>query len=115
MNEIIQLDRELLEGYLNNLGADIVQQMLDLYIQQSVNYLEDIDKALKQGSQSMWHEHCHKMKGAAGSVGLVAVHKKLVEIEKLAESWDLKLSHLASLHELNESGVVNFKHWLVNK
>ena len=114
MNDIIELDSELLEGYLENLGADIVQQMLDLYIQQSVNYLENIDLALKQQSQSLWHEHCHKMKGAAGSVGLVAVHKQLVNIENLLDDWDVKLSLLNSLREQNDSGVSHFKAWLAS-
>ncbi|WP_448211794.1 Hpt domain-containing protein [Colwellia sp. MEBiC06753] len=106
------IDTTLLQGYLENLGADVVMQMLELYQQQSIIYLNDIDDALDQGSQQLWHERCHKMKGAAGSVGLLSVHKHLVAIERSEESGQQKSEHLARLRLLNDQAIDSFRQWL---
>ena len=115
MNHIEQLDVNLLDGYLDSLGKDIVQQMLDLYIQQSITYLDDITDSLKQESQGLWQEHCHKMKGATGSVGLIAVHSMLVKIEKLSDLWPEKSIHLAELIKINKKAIDAFNIWLASK
>ena len=112
MNNINQLDMDLLAGYVDNLGKDIVQQMLDLYIQQSVVYLRDIKEAITECSQTLWQDHCHKMKGATGSVGLLSVHGKLVAIEKSTDPWDVKADYTEELTELNNSAIHNFTEWL---
>ena len=112
MNENNQLDVSLLQGYLDNLGKDVVQQMLDLYAQQSVVYLQDISNALQEESQANWQESCHKMKGATGSVGLVAVHAHLVAIEKSTAPWEEKALVIKRLAELNEQAKKAFSDWL---
>ena len=105
----------MLNGYLDSLGQDIVQQMLDLYIQQSVIYIDDIADAVKQESAELWLERCHKMKGATGSVGLLVAHAKLVAIEKLADSWSEKADHLSELISINEQAINAFKTLLASK
>lgn len=115
MQTIEQLDVNLLDGYLDTLGQDIVQQMLDLYIQQSTTYIDDIADAAKQESQDLWQERCHKMKGATGSVGLLATHAKLVVIEKLTDAWSEKSSHVIELISLNEQAISAFKEFLASK
>ncbi|MDG1753006.1 MAG: phosphorelay protein [Thalassotalea sp.] len=112
MNSINQLDTDLLTGYVENLGKDIVQQMLDLYIQQSVVYLRDINEAITECSQPLWQDHCHKMKGATGSVGLTLVHAKLVTIEKSTDDWNVKESYINELSELNNEAIASFTAWL---
>ncbi|WP_206485208.1 Hpt domain-containing protein [Thalassotalea sp. G2M2-11] len=107
-----QLDTTLLAGYMDNLGKEIVQQMLDLYSQQSVVYLQDIDQALTDKSQQQWQECCHKMKGATGSAGLIDVHAKLVDIEKLTDSWSEKQIHFTELSQLNTAAIDAFNQWL---
>lgn len=109
---INQLDGELLQGYLDNLGKGIVQKMLDLYQQQSAIYLEEIEKAISAQSQTLWQEKCHKMKGAAGSTGLVDVHSKLVAIEKSVDNWSEKSQDLSELIKLNRTALASFNEWL---
>jgi len=109
-----QLDNELLQGYLENLGKAIVQKMLDLYQQQSVIYLAEIEQAIKDESQDLWQEKCHKMKGAAGSVGLVAIHANLVVLEKSTDVWTEKSVHLAELKKLNDAAIATFIRWLAD-
>lgn len=107
------LDHVLLEGYVESLGTDIVGQMITLYQQQSKIYLKDIVAAISGGSQEQWQECCHKMKGAAASVGLILVYKLLVSIEKSEDSLVQKQDFVTELTAVNENGVSAFTAWLI--
>jgi HPt (histidine-containing phosphotransfer) domain-containing protein len=108
----MHLDLDLLVGYIDNLGKSVVEQMLQLYISQSAIYIEDIGSHLTDDQQNLWQESCHKMKGAAGSVGLLLVHKKLVAIEKIVEPEGIKQLHLSELKSLNTKAYKEFQEWL---
>jgi hypothetical protein len=112
MSANAHLDTVLLDGYLDNLGESVVQQMLELYLGQSAIYINDIAGSIGIGKQLEWKESCHKMKGAAGSVGLLQVHKKLVEIEKSEEDDDSKKTMVTDLKALNENATDAFFTWL---
>jgi HPt (histidine-containing phosphotransfer) domain-containing protein len=115
VNYIEQLDVNLLDGYLESLGLDIVEQMLELYIQQSTTYINDMSDSLEKKSQELWEERCHKMKGATGSVGLLTAHAKLVSIEKISDQWAEKTIHMSELVEVNNKAIDTFKAWLASK
>ena len=106
------LDENLLLSYLKDLGKDILKQMIDLYQQQSQIYLDDINRSVIEQSSSARQEHCHKMKGAAGSVGLKSLYRYLVTIEKSDASSEEKLSMVNKLSEQNDAGVAAFLIWL---
>jgi HPt (histidine-containing phosphotransfer) domain-containing protein len=112
VNNTTHLDLDLLQGYIDNLGKAVVEQMLQLYINQSAIYLDDIRGNVSDDKQKLWQESCHKMKGAAGSVGLLLVHKKLVAIEKSEESESAKQAHLVELDEINTQANKEFSEWL---
>ena len=50
MNEINHLDLDLLQGYKESLGNDVLLKMLEMYEQQSVIYLSDIEEAVLTNS-----------------------------------------------------------------
>ncbi|WP_231562074.1 Hpt domain-containing protein [Colwellia psychrerythraea] len=106
------LDLELLQGYLDSLGKAIVEQMFTLYCQQARIYLNDIESAQCNDSQSAWQEHCHKMKGAAASVGMQQLHGHLKLLENTTATQQKKLLMLTELKLMNEQGVFAFKQWL---
>jgi len=106
------LDLTLLNGYLDSLGKVTVEKMLVLYAQQAEVYLQEIAEATANNMQDTWQEKCHKMKGAAGSVGLSRVHALLVEMEKSQQSTEIKLDLIAQLKQLNQAGINEFKGWL---
>lgn len=110
-----QLDITLINGYLEVLDHAVIQQMLDLYSQQSGIYLAEIENAIILENQKLWQEQCHKMKGAAASTGLCKVHRKLVEIEKTEQSWQLKSEHMQELKLLNQAGMTVFEQWLLDQ
>jgi HPt (histidine-containing phosphotransfer) domain-containing protein len=111
-NEVIQLDIELLEGYVQSLGVSVVKQMFDLYHQQVTIYLKDIESAMLTSNAQLWQEHCHKMKGAAGSVGLKALHSRLKLMEKTTACESDKVNQLAKLIIHNKQAMTDFNDWL---
>jgi HPt (histidine-containing phosphotransfer) domain-containing protein len=111
-NECIQLDNELLDGYVQSLGVDVVKKMFALYSQQVAIYLEDIESSLLCDNGPLWQEHCHKMKGAAGSVGLKALHLRLKSMEKTTADASNKAHQLAELKIHNQQAIAEFSHWV---
>ena len=107
----MQLDEELLNGYLEQLDKSIIAKMLDLYMQQSQIYLGEISAAVEEDSQEQWQDRCHKMKGAAGSIGLKQLHAKLVMAEKFTEEQNQKRLLLAEILKLNDAAITAFKSW----
>lgn len=115
MATIQHLDLDLINGYLEALDIDVLEQMLALYVQQSQVYLLEIDDAIAQQDQAAWQEKCHKMKGSAASAGLSQVHEKIIAIEKLAQDWPMKSVHLKALVSLNQQAIGAFKQWLLTQ
>lgn len=112
MSEPVIIDKDLIQGYLDNLGGTVVNQMLELYKKQSSVYLSDIESAITEQSQQQWQARCHKMKGAAGSVGLLSVHQFLVDIEKSTAPWPQKSELIARLVSANSNAIAEFERWL---
>lgn len=108
------LDLELLEDYLKSLGKTVVEKMFALYCQQAEVYLNDIKEAQESDSSAGWEENCHKMKGAAASVGMILLHAKLKVLEKTVAEKEEKLILLSQLQGLNEQGIQAFKTWLAS-
>lgn len=111
-NDEIQLDIELLDGYVKGLGVNVVKQMFDLYRQQVTIYLKDIEGAMLSGNEQLWQDHCHKMKGAAGSVGLKSLHSRLKLMEKTTASISGKTHQLAELKNHNSQAMADFNDWV---
>lgn len=108
------LDLSLLDHYMESLGEAVIKQMLALYNQQSENYLTDISMAISDQSQEDWKAACHKMKGAAGSTGLIQLNKFLAEKEKSIDEWSVKQNYLLDLRDLNKKSVEAFSNWLTS-
>lgn len=106
------IDLSLINSYLEALDLAVIEQMLDLYIQQSEQYLIAIDSAINSEDEKIWQEQCHKMKGSAASAGLKQVHQKLIMIEKSSEDWPAKAQHLQTLKHLNQQAITVFQQWL---
>jgi HPt (histidine-containing phosphotransfer) domain-containing protein len=113
MSATHHLDLTLIDGYLEALDVSFIQQMLDLYIDQSKEYLLAIKDAGNNGDNKAWQSHCHKMKGSAASAGLSQVHQKLIELEKSCEDSETKIKQVKALTELNQEAIAEFQQWLV--
>ena len=107
-----ELDHDLLDGYLQSLGNDIIKKMFALYCQQVVIYLNDIENSMASEHAQQWQEACHKMKGAAGSVGLKALHSRLKLMEKTSADNSDKQAQLVELKVHNTQAIAEFESWL---
>ncbi len=108
------LDYELLQGYLDSLGKNIVEKMFSLYCQQVDIYLTDISNAQLDDNFIAWRENCHKMKGAAASVGMTYLHSQLKSLETTTASQEEKALMLADLKISNTEAISAFIIWLKN-
>lgn len=113
-NELIELDVGLLNEYAQSLGHPIVKKMFALYEQQVVMYLKEIEESLCSGNVQLWQERCHKMKGAAGSVGLKALYTRLKNMEKTTANKEGRAQQLADLNTHNKQAMAEFTHWLAS-
>ena len=111
-NEI--LDIELLQGYLDSLGDEVVGKMFAIYQQQSQLYLTEIEQSILAPEATVWQQACHKMKGASSSIGLKQVRAYLVDIEKKACPKQEKIHLVEQLTLLNEQGIAAFSQWLTS-
>jgi len=111
-NNFEELDNDLLDSYAQSLGNNIIEKMFTLYCQQSAIYLNDIENSIASNSEQLWMEHCHKMKGAAGSVALKNVYARLKSMEKTTANLDDKMSQLDELKVHNKQAVAEFECWL---
>tara|TARA_R110000744_G_scaffold292413_1_gene402943 strand:+ start:490 stop:837 length:348 start_codon:yes stop_codon:yes gene_type:complete len=110
-----QLDLTLINGYLEVLDINVIQQMLDLYIQQSALYIKAIETAVVDADKNSWQEQCHKMKGSAASAGLCQVHQQLIILEKSSDDWQTKAEQLRALAVLNQAAIETFQQWLAGQ
>jgi len=111
-NTLVQLNHDLLNDYVQGLGASVVNKMIALYCEQVVIYLAGIESSLQNNDAVMWQEYCHKMKGAAGSIGLQSVHTQLAFMEKSPADIIEKAQQLAELKEHNKNALNNINGWL---
>jgi HPt (histidine-containing phosphotransfer) domain-containing protein len=109
---IFCLDYELLQGYLDSLGKDVVEKMFDLYCQQVDIYLQDISDAQLSDNDVAWQESCHKMKGATASVGMSYLHSQLKVYEFTTANQKEKAVILTALKEGNSQAITEFSNWL---
>jgi len=111
-SDLPTLDHALLDSYVQTLGKAVIEQMFMLYCQQSLIYLLNIEESLLSDDTELWREHCHKMKGAAGSVGLKALHARLTYMESSSECVNKKAQQLAELRVHNKQVMDDFEYWL---
>lgn len=89
-------DRRVLEQDMEYLGREKVQQLIELFTQDSVLTMSAISAA---GDAIEQASLLHKLKGAAASVGLTRLHQLCSEMELQAKSSMLNLELIQQLNE----------------
>lgn len=84
------LDVEMLEQYIELVGPGLIKQSLTMFEQMMPGYLEVLDSNMMARDQKGIAEEGHKIKGAAGSVGLLHLQKlaKQIQSPELPAWWD---------------------------
>lgn len=84
------LDIPMLEQYLELVGPNLITQSLTMFEQMMPGYLDVLDSNLMARDQKGIAEEGHKIKGAAGSVGLqhLQLVAKQIQSPELPAWWD---------------------------
>lgn len=68
LDQVLELD--ILEQYTQAIGGQALMGSVDLFAQQFPQYLAELTSAFDAQDYKLTAEHGHKMKGAAGAIGL---------------------------------------------
>ncbi|MBK0002794.1 MULTISPECIES: aerobic respiration two-component sensor histidine kinase ArcB [Erwiniaceae] len=84
------LDVVMLEQYIELVGPKLIHQSLEMFEQMMPGYLDVLDSNMMARDQKGIAEEGHKIKGAAGSVGLVHLQQiaKQIQSPELPAWWD---------------------------
>ncbi|WP_462170029.1 ATP-binding protein [Pseudoalteromonas xiamenensis] len=85
------LDLETISDFVASMGVTAFQRSTELFGRLNPKYCEELREALANGDIEEYGSVAHKMKGAAGSVGLLQVqlHAKTMELDSPNESAEV--------------------------
>ncbi|UWS29639.1 aerobic respiration two-component sensor histidine kinase ArcB [Erwinia pyrifoliae] len=88
--ELALLDLPMLEQYMELVGPGLIHQSLAMFEQMMPGYLAALDSNMMARDQKGIAEEGHKIKGAAGSVGLMHLQQvaKQIQSPELPAWWD---------------------------
>lgn len=111
------LDMELLEMLLDTIGIDMMQNSLTVFVQMMPNYLELLQLSLSAKEKNEVCGHAHKIKGAAGSVGLAAVQKIANKIQQGDHPawWQNVDDWVDELQQAYEHDMIKLKDWMASQ
>ncbi|SGY92560.1 aerobic respiration two-component sensor histidine kinase ArcB [Moritella viscosa] len=111
------LDIELLQQYLETLGKELLLQSVCLFEQTMPNYLAILNTNLTAKDQDAIVDEAHKIKGAAGSIGLVRIQ----QVSQLAQSpeqptwWENIDDWVEQINTEYLHDVKRLKNWIENQ
>jgi len=84
------LDTAMLEQYLDLVGPSLIHQSLDMFEKMMPEYLAALDATMTARDKHGIAEEGHKIKGAAGSIGLLRLQRLAQQIQSpdLPAWWD---------------------------
>ena len=111
------LDTDMLEQYIELVGPALIQQSLDMFEQMMPGYLEVLDSNMMARDQKGIAEEGHKIKGAAGSVGLVHLQQlaKQIQSPELPAWWDNVQEWIDELKLEWRNDVSVLREWVADK
>lgn len=112
-----QLDLVMLEEYLSLVGAQLIKDGLAMFEKMLPEYLEVLDSTMLARDQAEIVEQAHKIKGAAGAIGLKHLQKLAQKIQSpdLPAWWDNVEEWIDELHFSWKSDVETLHRWLASQ
>ena len=118
MNEkqLALLDVTMLEQYIELVGPKLIHQSLEMFEQMMPGYLAVLDSNMMARDQKGIAEEGHKIKGAAGSVGLVHLQQVARQIQspELPAWWDNVQEWIDELKHEWRNDVDVLRKWVMN-
>lgn len=110
------LDTVMLEQYMDLVGPQLIYQSLDMFEQVMPGYLALLDSNMTARDQKGITEEGHKIKGAAGSVGLKHLQQLAQQIQTptLPAWWDNVQDWVDELKQEWRNDVATLRAWVEN-
>ncbi len=107
------LDIAMLEQYMELVGPGLIHQSLEMFEQMMPGYLEVLDSNMTARDQAGIAEEGHKIKGAAGSVGLKHLQQLAQQIQtpSLPAWWDNVQDWIEELKQEWRNDVQTLRDW----
>ena len=108
------LDMGFLTDYADMVGKEVLVGAVELFEQMMPQYLNELDARLEIQDREGVTSEAHKIKSAAGAIGLKRLHQlaKLAQSAELAE-WEAKIGDwIAELHRHYPQDLAALKRWL---
>ncbi|WMC10204.1 aerobic respiration two-component sensor histidine kinase ArcB [Oceanimonas pelagia] len=108
------LDTVFLQDYVDTVGAGTLLSSVDMLAEMASDYLTRLNGFTAERRQQEIVEEAHKIKGAAGSVGLKRVQLLAQQIQspELPDWWDRLDDRVAELNRLMAPDLAELRHWL---
>ena len=102
------LDVETIEDFVNSMGLEVFKRSSGLFEKLNPQYQQELQSALNENDREEYKSVAHKLKGAAGSVGLndVQLHAKKMEHGALDESDEVLKEWLDTLADKINEGQI---------
>ena len=102
------LDVETIEDFVNSMGLEVFKRSSGLFEKLNPQYQQELQSALNENDREEYKSVAHKLKGAAGSVGLndVQLHAKKMEHGALDESDEVLREWLDTLADKINEGQI---------
>jgi signal transduction histidine kinase/DNA-binding response OmpR family regulator/HPt (histidine-containing phosphotransfer) domain-containing protein len=81
--------RDLVAGFKGSDGADVVQSVVALYVEQAPQRLDAVVRAARDGDAEALRTAAHALRGSSSALGAVEVEGLCAELERLAAAGDL--------------------------
>ena len=111
------LDIDILQQYLESLGKALLLQSVELFEQTMPNYLSVLNSNLIARDQAAIVEEAHKIKGAAGSIGLTRIQ----QVAQLAQSpeqptwWENIDEWIEQINTEYKHDIMRLKTWIASQ
>lgn len=108
------LDITMLEQYIELVGPKLIHQSMEMFEQMMPGYLEVLESNMMARDQKGIAEEGHKIKGAAGSVGLVHLQQvaKQIQSPELPAWWDNVQEWIDELRHEWRNDVAVLREWV---
>ncbi|MFT4928424.1 MAG: two-component system aerobic respiration control sensor histidine kinase ArcB [Phenylobacterium sp.] len=94
------LDEQTLKDYLETLGAHAFKQSIELFEQLLPSYLNKMVESVVVRNLEEFQSSAHKLKGAAGSVGLAIIQLRAKDFERNeTPKWEFLEKQLMDFHQ----------------
>lgn len=85
------IDEQVIAELESVLGAESLQQMLQVFLKETEQRLDDIQRLSDEDNHSAIADEAHTLKSSAGSFGAQALFEAAKQLEHLAQSSDVKV------------------------